>query len=685
MNRFLKNAPILLFFILINSNTWAKSSKIKFGKVSKEELEMKVYDADSSAVAVILYDNGRSYFEYENNESNSGFMCKFERHVRIKILKPEGFDFATFKIPIYHHAKGKEEVEAIKARTYNLEDKLVVSKLSKKLIYKEKTSPNWETVKFTMPNIKVGTIIECKYKIKSPFYQNLRSWQFQYNIPVVFSKYSTRIPEYFNYQKKMKGYYPITCDDQGLRTETFHIKYTEANTRAGGGPHTIKHEFTLTPLSNLMEYSAENIPAFNSESHMLAEENYLSELEFELQWYQIEDGRIHNYSSNWKSVQQQLLNFENFGQALKKDGFTEDILSEIITDSQTDQEKLNSIFCTVKNNIRWTKENRLFCKKSLRKTWKEKTGNSAEINLLLTAMLKKADINANPVILSTRANGIIHPSHPSLTQMNYVVACATIDGNKYLMDATDPFHPVGILPFRCLNGQGRIITDNNTEWINLEPTKGSKINMIANLKLSKEGVLSGNVREMFYDYTGIKKRKAITNNTDNYSEKLQADHEDWNITEVEYKNVADLYKPISISYSVNIENYVDMGDDKTYINPIMKYQTRTNPFNLEKREYPINFGHPIFVKYSIILELPKDYTVEGKPKNTILKLPDNGGSYYYQVNNMGNKVMITSKFNIGKSQFQSSEYDFLKNFYNQIITKENQVLVLKKVDPTAIK
>jgi hypothetical protein len=215
----------LLLLILTTSNSSAENKKIKFGKVSMEELEMKVYEQDTSAIAVILYDSGASYFDTEAKNNDTDFVCKFERHVRIKILKPEGFDFATFKIPLYYSENGEEKIGSIKGRTYNLDGKIIIDKLEKKSIFKEETSPNWKRTKFTMPNIKIGSVIELKYQISSPFYHNFRAWQFQYSIPVIYSKYNTRIPSYFNYQKTTSGYYPITKTDEGGKSESFFIKY----------------------------------------------------------------------------------------------------------------------------------------------------------------------------------------------------------------------------------------------------------------------------------------------------------------------------------------------------------------------------------------------------------------------------------------------------------------------------
>lgn len=684
----MKTPFILLAVLLINLQltiTPALSqTKVKFGKVSKQELEMKVYEKDTNAVAVILYDSGQSYFDYENNDTNSGFICKFERHVRIKILKSEGFDYGTFEIPIYHDKYGKEEVTLLKARTYNLEDKIIDTKLEKNQIFREETSPSWNTIKYSMPNIKVGSIIDCKYTIKSPFYHNFRTWKFQYNIPVVYSKYRTKILEYFNYQKTIKGYHQVNKVKFDQRQETINVEVKKMSTNVGD-PRMIRHKFTLTPQAEITEYWAEDIPAFKGESYMLAKKNYLSRVEFELESYQIESGQLHRYSSSWETVKNKLMKAERFGQAITKIGFAEKIITNHIKSEDSTDVKIAKLYQLVQNSIQWNGKNRLFCSSSLKNIWKNKKGNSADINLLLINFLRAANIKANPVVLSTRQNGLIHPSHPTITQMNYVVACVEVDNSKFLLDATDPFLPVGILPFRCLNEKGRMISTNRNEWVSLSPRKGSKINLIANLKLTENGDLKGTVKEVFQDYASIEMRKEIGSNQDEFLSKLESEYEEWNITDPKLINCDNKYKPLILTYSSDMKNIVNLKNDQTYLNPILKYKTAENPFKLEKRDYPVHFGHPININYRMILELPEGFSIDKQPKGAMVKLPEKSAFYSYRISQAGNKIMANFNFTINKIHFNPAEYSTIKEFYNQIISNENQILTIKKIPATAVK
>lgn len=189
----------IALFVCFMINTQAQKSPMKYGKIEKADLEMSVYKKDTSASAVILCDYGHTYFNYS---SEKGFQIIFERHTRIKILGKNGYSWADVSIPYYESMQGKDKISTLKGYTYNLEDgKIVKEKLEGKARFTEKINKNWSAQKFTMPNVKVGSVIEFKYAITTDFKYNFQSWQFQYSIPVIWSEYITQIPEYYSYHK----------------------------------------------------------------------------------------------------------------------------------------------------------------------------------------------------------------------------------------------------------------------------------------------------------------------------------------------------------------------------------------------------------------------------------------------------------------------------------------------------
>ena len=78
------------------------------------------------------------------------------------------------------------------------------------------------------------------------------------------------------------------------------------------------------------------------------------------------------------------------------------------------------------------------------------------------------------------------------------------------------------------------------------------------------------------------------------------------------------------------------------------------------------------------ITIPEGYTVDELPQSKVLMLPGNAGKYVYNVANTGNSITLLSNFQINKSLFLQTEYPNLREFYNQVIAKQAEQIVLKK-------
>ena len=160
---------------------------------------MTVYEPDTSAAAVILFDNGQSLVQYDVGEKR--FMLSFERFLRVKILKQSGTEWGNFTIPLNSSGLSREDLGSVDAVTYNLEgEKIQKTDMKKESTFKERENKYWEVAKLSLPADKVGSVIGLKYSISPPLVWNFRTWKFQYNIPVKWSQYDVVYPEYFKHQ-----------------------------------------------------------------------------------------------------------------------------------------------------------------------------------------------------------------------------------------------------------------------------------------------------------------------------------------------------------------------------------------------------------------------------------------------------------------------------------------------------
>src|SRR5258706_9637640 len=187
---------LLVCGCIIGFSTSAQKSPVKYGSVSEKDFATKIYSIDSNANAVVIADIGSSKLV---GNTKGWFSLEFKRYRRVHLLNKNGFDIATEGIPLYSEGQVEEQISSLRAVTYNLENgKVVETKLEKENIFKDKLSKNWVVKKFTFPNIKEGSIIEFEYTITSDYLQNLKSWAFKGDYPVLWREYNLSWPSFFN-------------------------------------------------------------------------------------------------------------------------------------------------------------------------------------------------------------------------------------------------------------------------------------------------------------------------------------------------------------------------------------------------------------------------------------------------------------------------------------------------------
>ena len=664
----------IFVLICIHIPALSQEASTKYGKIDEDVLKMKIYSKDSSADAVILYDYGRSYFQV--NDKSDGFQIVFERQTRIKIFNKNAYEYANIEIPLYSGYDNTEKLNSLKAVTYNLEGgEIVKNKMSDDAVFTENVNEHLINKKFTLPNVKEGSVIEYKYTIISDFIFNLRNWQFQYNIPVVWSEYEGLIPEYYNFKKTFTGYLSFFSNETNSKEETFDVKYS---TIPGEGGYIERGIYTLKSKSTCYHYAAKDIPAFKKEPFMNSSKNYLLSVNFELATSKFPGELVKVYSTTWESINKELLDANNFGKQISsKAHFLDETATKIIRENNTPEKQMVAAVEYIKH---WFKSNdrfSIYSTDNLEKVYLKKTGSIADINLTLILLLKKLNIDVEPVALSSRNNGIISPSQPNISDLNYIIAAATISGKTYLLDASEPLCPAGLIPTCCLNGNGRIIDKINSGWISLDSTATYNETVMVDLKFNDNEELTGNIQCLLKDYAALSFRKNLQDETNEneYIKKIQKDENDIIINTHSFENVDSIYKPVKAQYSIstNIKKA-----DMIYLNPIIFERFKENLFKQEKRTYPIDFIYKTNQTYILNFTIPENYSLIETPENAAFILPDTSASFVYTVKTIGNLAQVIYKLKIDRKIFVTDEYNSLKEFFGKILAKENEQLVLKK-------
>ncbi|WP_176956189.1 DUF3857 domain-containing protein [Catalinimonas alkaloidigena] len=639
-----------------------------------EDFSVALPASDSGAAAVVLFDVGQSYFEWANG---LGLRVNFERHTRIKILTKAGLDYASSYVTLTERSGDKEVLPTLKGYTYNLVDgKVEKEKLDKSGIFSEELSKTIQRQKFTLPNVREGSIIEFTYRIQSPFLWNLRDWAFQSDIPVLWSEYNVTIPDWFVYKQLSQGYEPFFVADQKRASTQLNMTYNNGQGRSGQS--SLQSHVQNIP-SVEYKWIMKEVPALHEEQYMTTFADYIAKIEFELTGVEIPGQMTDSYARSWATLNKDLLESDDFGQSISRTGYFKNELALIKTQHSQPAAQMAAIFNHVRSKVKWNGEmNHIFLSNGLRKAYDKGVGNVAEVNLILTAMLREAGYQADPVILSTRSHGRVNPAVPLIARFNYVVVAVQHEGAEFLIDATDPLSMPDMLPFRCLNGNGWRVSTTRPGWVETQGNARASLMTQAQIELDEAGQVVGRMNVSSAGHAAMITRSAILKEgKDEFTDAFVKKHSDWNVSNLAISNLEQADEALKLEYDIATEGGMATGD-MIYLTPMMLEGITENPFKSEARKFPVDYGMTSEKVHIVSINIPEGYSVEEMPKPVLVTLPDKGGKFTYSATVMNNKVQVISKVQLMKPMYFGEEYTYLREFYNMIVAKHAEQVVLKK-------
>lgn len=644
-------SQILLFFFM--GGILSAQSPFPFGSIPMSDMEMTEYSRDKEAAAVYLFDWGEAKIDPIADKP-----LFVKRHFRIKILKPQGLDQATIKLRYY-----SSRIPNLKASTFNLENgKIVEITVNKKDIFVEKRSGNSYTISFAFNNVKVGSVIECSYTANYGTIFQLYPWAFQHEIPVALSEYTAIFPGVFQYKYGLyKNNLPISMVSTRADVSFYNVRTQEIT----------------------QKYTGVNLPAFEPEPFMASKSDQLARVEYELSRVDLPN-YAKNVTPTYSELSKELLDDEDFGRPLARSGFLDKKVKEITKGVTSDIEKIKCIRKYIADNVKWNEETGIYLSyPSLKKVLNRQNGSSADINLLLIAMLRKAGISAHPVVLSTRENGKLSPVYAIITKFDYVVAYVRLDGKDYLVDATDVNRPFNQLPFECLNGDGRIIHEKAGDWIPLSNKETEYNQVTLNVSVGNDESLHGDVRRVFNSLSAHTMRGLISSlGQEGYLEIVKRLNGNCEFSDIKFENIDTIDRPLILTYSLKTYDAIQYTGDLCIINPVLFFEKGENPFSSVERKFPIDYGSPEEEVYTLNFKIPEGYTVDEIPSSVSIKLPNDDAVFNYYAEQKGDQLTVMYRYKRKQTYFEAENYANLREFFNKIIKKQSDLIILKKNDST---
>lgn len=652
MNRFILCVAALVTMIIQMSAQTLTLNK-RFGKVSKEELEMTEYKPDSAAVAVVLYENRNIQVDLS---AGGAFVKDVDVHMRIKILKEEGTEWGDFSVMKYVSQSVPEIVTGIEVVTYNLEnDKVVPTKMSREFIYTEDVSSSLQKISFYAQDVKVGSVIEMKYSIHSDRFWEIDDVYFQKTIPVNWVESQVSIPGFFTFNKKLHGSLPVQYDSKLEPKNLFGYQY----------------EMVVD------KFVAVDLPAFKYEPYIYYPRQYFSFVTYDIRSLRLPGMDTKYYGVSWDDVDNTYVNSQIMTRFRAQCQFKEQVAA--LPEEGTDIEKIASAVSLVKDNVVWDEKYKVF-PEPVGQVVKARSGSNADINCLIAGCLREMGYTVDMVLVKMRSSGMLLDFQPERNPYDtFILRVTGSDGSQYYLDGGSPHGYINVLPPDLLVTNARLVRPNVPgEWVDLTRLTRNGTTMTVATTLTDDLRLSG-------EYTCKETGNTSYSTKESYSE---SDDEQDYISEIETDLAIEIdditfgqMKEYSSSSQTEYKFHKDLdaSGDFVYINPFLVKFHSADTFQSLQREFPIDFPFTYSLTYIFTFTIPEGYAVDQIPENRIFKFQPLASTARCSCTVNGNTVQMVYNFSQNKMMCGPEYYQDIRSYWKHLADIYDVVLVLKKL------
>lgn len=649
----------LLYFLFCISNSLfaQKLPLLEWGVIPPEDLSMTHCARDSSATAYVLQDAGVIKLIHTDH----GPEVVFSRHRRVKIFDPKAFDEGNLRI-YYRSNRKAEKFEDLEVQTISPDG--VRKKVKSDNVFTEIQTDQFNAKKVFIPNLEKGTIIEYRYKLRSSDYYTLYDWYFQEEIPVRWSQVEVSLPEYSRYASFSREPRP----------------YDLLETRMD------KPEFFSNAQYNrrVTTYGYAHMPALKDDEPFVKNANdHLARLWFQREldfWRTTEEDSVGWSDLSYTLTQLPLLGWEYLDTTAH-----ESMWKAFVAQRDSKQDSTQWPYEALKfvsHQISWDGNFARISHIGVDEAFSRKKGSSAEINLAVLALLKRMQIRAYPVLLSTRQHGEPIPHYPYIPQFNALIALAIVGNDSFLLDATNPYYAVNQLNLDCYNKTGWVVNGQKPFWIPIREMEESAT-YLGEMTLTETGDLKGKFtitvgggQASFWRQKALESKDKSTF----FRETFAQDYPGAQLDSIVMEPLDNNDLPLKIDLNCHIPGAASVINDYLYLKPVLDFMIRKNPFDRPSRVLPINLHVPLKVQYVLNLNLPPNYQVEELPAPARISLPENGGRIQFNCGiNPQKQIQLVYKVQITRLEYPPEEYGALRHFFALIEEKNELQLVLRKL------
>lgn len=641
----------------MSGTLFAQGGEIKFGKLDVNDRRMMSLPTDTTAEAYVLHDE--LSLDFVQSSEGRPMLSEY-RHRRVKLFTPSSFDRADIEI-VYN--RESDRLSKMRA-TIHFPDG-GSQKLSKSDFIRERYDDDRDIYKFTFPGVREGATIEYSYVKTDEFIVIPSRYFFQESIPVRWAEYRAFIPGYFNYVSLSTG------------QNDFAVSKVVAENGYYGGEN-IRYA--------RIHWAMKDLAAYNVQPYVNNFSDYLPQVRMQLQSVQYPGRPNQQVFSDWKRTTSDIDGWADFGKAYRIKGNSNKVwkkVAPLLAGKSTEAEKAQAIYNFVTGKISWDGNYSWTSERTPNKIYEDARGTSGEISMLLLALLRQADIAAQPLLVPLRDGGEPIEIYPLLNQFDHLMVLAKLDGKEMILDPNSIHRPMGLPRRSALNHRAFVADPDNPHWTNVEVGMAGKT-VMADIVIDEEGVGEVNLKSRLQSYYSFSAREKL-DEMENANEFPLMDDilEAFPETELISKEVVD-DDDESGPLSVNMKMKVPMGqavDDYIYVQPILVPVLDEGLADVEERFYPVDFGYPWQERYIANITLPEGYVLDELPASQRVTSADKSLSVTFAAEKKGeNALGLNFTVAVRKTVYKANEYGGLRELFRNVVEMQETTIVLKKAE-----
>jgi hypothetical protein len=291
-------------------------------------------------------------------------------------------------------------------------------------------------------------------------------------------------------------------------------------------------------------------------------------------------------------------------------------------------------------------------------------------------LLRTCNIKAYPLLVSERKHGLVGADFPILAQFNKTLVYVEAGANKYVLDGTDEFTPINLIPENVLNTKAFLVDIKEARVIDLKDEKYTRNNIINVLyEITDDNQLKGEAVTTSADYATIDRRRFYKQNKDKFVGRyFVSKYPGLNIDSFSVQQIDDQKVPMEqyISFRAPLQSN---GEYKLL--PINQFTgLEENPFINDERFSTINFGNKQNLHIIEQFVLPNNMKPEALPENVQLFMPEKSMVFGRTVSLDEGIVTVQLSLKINRPVYLASEYVVLKEFYKKMYVYLDEQIVL---------